>query len=439
MREPASSWRVVVTIPEPSPMSWDLPPAELYERTDVIGGLRTLHELAVAAAASGREVELRGPVSRPVLDSLASAAGARPQLPSDRRRPNARDIVINIEGEHDSLRFARYLLSPARLVIALLAPTGQFGWPFVSPWSPESPLTVDIEKLGRPEHFRAMADLGIDIWTHMPPAYELARSVGARCAFIGNGEPDPVKQQMAVKDIPVVYLEANRWRPLAEQVAERMSMPVQMIPKGDHETIMRTLARSQVMLWPCRVEGDGRLLREARARGAVVVGLASNVYAVGLDEASGAIAVEDLEQMPGVVERLLADPERLQALAEAGRRSAVEQVDWTRYLERVDAAITAVEERPQEDSANARATFGERLGLMMDERERAVHRVEELDEHLVDAAARVRGLEQELDSAREVIAELGRQLEQARASQPATSWRPIRLGLTAAILRRSRS
>ncbi len=294
MSEQAPDRRVVVTIPEPNPISWDLPPAEPHERTDIGGGFRTLHELAVAVAAGGRSVELRGPVSRPVLDSLAEAAGARPRVPLEKHRPIARDILIFPEGEHDPLRFARYVLSPARLVLALLAPTGMFGWPFVSPWCPESPLNMALDDLARPEHFRAMAALDVDVWTHMLPVPELARAAGARCTLIGSGNPVPLASRPAAKDIPAVYLQANRWRALAEEVARKMRTPVQMIPKGDHEAVMEALARARVLLLPARVEGDGRLLREARARGTVVVGLSSNVYATGLDEASGAIAVENL-------------------------------------------------------------------------------------------------------------------------------------------------
>lgn len=378
MSEQTSDWRVVVTIPEPGSAPWDLPPAELHERTGLVGGLRTLHELAVAAAASGRSVELRGPVSRPVLDALAEAAGARPDLPTDRRRPTARDIVVNIEGELDPLRFARHLLSPARLVVALLAPTGQFGWPFVSPWRLESPLTLALDSVARPEHFRAMAALNVDMWTHMAPVHELARTVGARCTFIGSGDPVPLASLDRAKDVPVVYLEANRWRPLAEEVARNMQTPVRMIAAGEHEAVMDELARARVLLWLSRVEGDGRLPREARARGTVVVGLASNIYATGLNEASGAIAVERLEQVPEVVEALLVDPQRLETLSRAGQRTAREQVDWARYVERVDGAIAATEDRPEDPAASARATFGDRLGEMLDERRGAIRRVAEL-------------------------------------------------------------
>jgi hypothetical protein len=421
MSERANGCRVVVCVPEAGPIRWELPPAELHGRSDIQGGIRTMHELAVAAAASGRSVEMRGPISRPVLDTLAAAAGVRPSLPTRERGPSKRDIVINVEGQDDPLRYARWVLSPARLVLALLAPPGLFGWPFASPWRVEAPTTIALESVARPEHFRAMAALNIDVWTHMSRAHEIACAEGVRCSFIGSGDPVPPAPPVARPDGPVVYLEANRWRALAEEVAGKMRTPVQMIPHGDHATVMDALARARVLLWPARVEGHGRLLGEARARGTVVVGLASNVYATGLDEASGAVAAVDLEHMPEEVESLLEDPRRLEALSQAGWRTAREQVDWTRYVERVDAAITAVEERPQDAAASARSTFGELLGTMLDERLGAIERVAELDAQLATATERVKHLDRELESTCEALREIRVQLDRAGAQASAAT------------------
>lgn len=412
---------MVVSTLEREPVGWDLPPAELHERTEVAGGIRTLHELAVAAAVSGRVVELRGPVSRPLLDALAGTAGALPQLPADQRRPTAQDIVVLPNGGYDLTRIARCVLSPGRLVLALLSPTGQSGWPFVSPWYPQPHLTVPLESLCRPEHFRAMAALSVDMWTHMAPVHELACAVGARCTFIGSGEPVSPAPGSRVKDVPVVYLEANRWRALAEEVAGNMRTPVQMIPAGDHETVMDALARARVLLWPSRVEGDGRLLREARARGTVVVGLSSNIYATGLHEAAGAVAVDSLEQMAEVAEALLVDRQRLEEMAQAGRRTAREQVDWPRYVERVDAAITATERRTEDPAASARAAFGERLSVMLGERVRAIGRVRELDAQLAAALVRVESLDGQRGAARERLSQLELQLREAGEQATAVS------------------
>jgi hypothetical protein len=410
-----SSWRVIVGTADPHPVTWGLPRAELHERSHIPGGIRTMHELAVAVACSGRPVELRGPVSSPVLEALSAAAGARPELPARARAPRRGDIVVIPEGGEDPLRFGRYVLSPARLVLAVLAPPGQFGWPFVSPWAARGALSVPLEGLARPEHFRAMAALGVDVWTHMARVHELACAAGARSRFIGNGDPLPAPRLPAVKDIPVAYLEANRWRELAEQVSRGLAVPARMIPHGDHEAVMEMLARTRVLLLPARVEGDGRLLREARARGTVVVGLSSQVYATGLDEASGALVVDSLEQMPAAVDGLLAEPERLQALAAAGRRTAAKQADWPSYVTRVDTAIAASEEREEDPAASALAEFGERLGELLAERLRALERVAQLDGQLGVAAARVGELDAALADQRAALGELGAQREQAAA------------------------
>lgn len=234
----------------------------------------------------------------------------------------------------------------------------------------------------------------------------LARAQGASCAFIGSGEPNPPIEEQAVKDIPVAFLQANRWRPLAERVSDMLATPARMIAAGDYETVMAELSRAQIMLWPARVEGDGRLPREARARGTVVVGLASNVYATGLEEQSGALVADTLEQMAEMVEGLLADPARLRRMADAGRVSAREQVDWDRYLERVKRALVSVEARSPDPAATARAAFGERLAVLLGEGNRAIERVAELDEHLADAQARVVILDRELNAARARIEQL---------------------------------
>jgi hypothetical protein len=256
-----------------------------------------------------------------------------------------------------------------------------------------------------------MTALGIDLCTHMARAHELACAAGARCTFIGNGSPLPPPVGPAVKDIPVAYMEGDNWRPLAEEVARNMATPVHAIPAGDHDTVMEAVGRARVLLWPARLTGHGRVLWEARALGTVAVGLASNIYATGLNEESGAIVADSLESMPQVVESLLGNPERLQSLAQAGRRSAQEQVDWSRYVERVDRALSATEDRPEDPAAGARAAFGERLGAHMDDRTRVIARVLELDAALADAGARVEVLDEELASARQMLQELGRHLQ----------------------------
>jgi hypothetical protein len=398
--------RLVISVLDPEPVSWQMPAAEPHQDTFIAGGFRTLHELAVAASATGRTVELRGPVSIPVLDELAGAAGARPELPETPRRPGEGDIVVVLGGGSDVLRFARLVLSPARFVLALLAPPGLTGWPFVAGWEIESYLSVDPASVARPEHFRAMAAMGVDLWTHMPRVQKLASEAGARCSFIGNGDPLPFETSQIEKDLPAVYLEANGWSSLAHEAAGLMRTTVTAIPDSPHERVIEMMARARVLLWPARVTGHGRVLWEARSQGTVVVGLESNIYATGLDEGSGAVAVSSVREMAAVAEDLLGSPERLRSLSEAGRRSAREQVEWPRYVERVDAAIAAVEGREQDAGAGARAVIGERLCEMLDERLVALDRVVELDGVLAEAAARVRVLDDQLAAAARVIGEL---------------------------------
>jgi hypothetical protein len=77
---------------------WDLPASRLVERTWIHGGERSLYELAVAAAAIGQDVELRGDISEPDLRDLRDAAGAAPAVGMGPRRPteeeNAWDLFM---------------------------------------------------------------------------------------------------------------------------------------------------------------------------------------------------------------------------------------------------------------------------------------------------------------------------------------------------------
>jgi hypothetical protein len=69
----------------------DLPASVLGDHR-LGGGGRSLHELAVAIAATGRDVELRGRVSRPELSRLADAAGVAPRVDLPARGPAAPDV-----------------------------------------------------------------------------------------------------------------------------------------------------------------------------------------------------------------------------------------------------------------------------------------------------------------------------------------------------------
>jgi len=350
----------------------ELPPAMPVTAPWIGGGIRTLHELAFAAAASGWRVELRGPVLPSAFERLAVAAGVRPELPDTPRRPAAEDLIVIPEGYEDPWSIARVVLSQARGIMMLLAPPGLFGWPFVpGKWSRASPLIAERAVLARPEHFRGAAELGLTLWTHMPRMAQLAHDAGVPCRSIGNGSPSTVAEPPA-KRVDVAWLQANRWAPLAESVAtslgERIS--VDAIEEVEHDELLARVGAARVLLWPSRIEGHARIAGEARLLGCVPVALASNEFATGLDEASGAVVVDTVEQMRPAVEALLRDPARLAELAERGRRSAAIQLDWDAYAARVGAALYEVEQAPRPDAVGALAGLGERLELLRGEHER---------------------------------------------------------------------
>ncbi|HUK93781.1 MAG TPA: glycosyltransferase [Gaiellaceae bacterium] len=351
--------RVIVWATGDESVGWRLPPALPITGTWVSGGVRTLHELAVAARVTGREVELRGHVFPPALAELAAEAGFAPTLPTEPRRPRTGEIVIVPEGIQDPLALARVVLSGAHVVLVILAPPGLFGWPLVDDHELVSPLEVDPATLARLEHFRALAGLGIVVWTNIHRIQELAASAGLECRFIGNGNPLPPGPP-AEKTVDVAWLRSNRWAPLAEEVARRTEATVDGIEEVEHPELLRRLGTARVLLWPSRIEGHARIALEARAAGTVPVALASNVFAAGLAEEHGAVAVETLEEMPAAIHALLADSERLAELAERGRHFAREQVDWPRFVQRVDEALDALD-AAEDPSTEARGAMGARV------------------------------------------------------------------------------
>jgi hypothetical protein len=357
--------RVVISTVDPPPI-WDLPAAVVATRDGwMSGGQQTLHEFAVAAKVAGYDVELRGAYSPELLDRLQAATGERPATPDARRRPVEHEIILVDEGGWDPLRFARYLLSPARVALGVFAPPGLFGWPFSGDPTHHDPATVDLDELARPEHFQAIAALGLDLFTHMHRVHDLATEEGVRSHFLGNGSPLPAPESAEHKDIDVAYIERSRWLDLAERAVALLDHPAHRIVTAPHAEVLAQIARTKVLVWPARVEGHGRVLWEARAAGTVVVALSSNVYATGLDQAAGAIAVDSLEQIPAVVERLLADDAWRGELSQAGRDTAREQVNWRRYVARVDAAIRRVNDRDEDPQEQAFGWFGRRIDDML--------------------------------------------------------------------------
>jgi hypothetical protein len=401
MPSPSSSRAGRVVVYTGAGDGFDLPPARRAAEDWIQGGARSLHELAFAAAATGRHVELRGPVLPTAFDSLAAATGLAPELPPTPARSTAGDIVVIPEGETDPLSAGRVVLSPARVVLLVLAPPGLFGWPYTEGWAPQPPLTVERDSLARPEHFRAASALGMTVWTPMMRVRELSHGAGVPCRFIGNGSPLEIPESVE-KSVDVAWLRANRWAPLAEQLAARLpsGLVVDAIEEVEHDELLRRLAAARVLLWPSRIEGHGRISTEARSVGCVPVALSQNDFATGLDAGSGAIVVDTLEAIAEAADALLGSPDELAELASRGRRSAREQLDWDTYVARVDEGLAAVEKADALDGA-ARAVIGDRVADLLAHKAAGIaeheRRSAELDRRLADAAARESELRAQLE------------------------------------------
>jgi hypothetical protein len=328
-----------------------------------------MHELAVAFACAGQKVEIRGEVDTAVLSELSSAAGAAPELPGRPRELTAEDVVFVYEGVEDPLVYARLALSPARLVLMVLAPPGLCGWPFSAGWSLPDHLAVDPESVARPEHFEAAAALGFELWTNSPA---LQRASSVPCKYVGRGLPTRFPESPSEKDIDALFLENNRWAALGKRVAEELGPRAVVAPLTGHRELLELFGRARVLVHPMRVEGNSRLSTEARAMGAVPVVLASNPYG----EKTATLAVDSVDEMAGAVDRLLGDPARIRKLSAEGIAFAHEELAWQPYVERVAQALTtgAVDvARP------ARAEMG--AALREAERQRLAVVEHELDRH----------------------------------------------------------
>src|SRR4051794_29438847 len=203
---------------------WAMPAAEPHDNGWIEGGRRTMHELAVAIAAGGRRVEFRGEPSLPVLEELqAAAGGGRGGLPSEPRLPGPDDVVIVNEGVSDPRVYARLALSPARVVLLVLAAPGLFGWPFVeTAWVKPDHETVDLASLARPEHFIGAAALGFKLWTHTPAFAAIAREAGVECRLIGRAAPGGVPPAARARDIDVLMLGHSHWPQTSRRLADAL-------------------------------------------------------------------------------------------------------------------------------------------------------------------------------------------------------------------------
>jgi hypothetical protein len=111
-----------------------------------------------------------------------------------------------------------------------------------------------------------------------------------------------------------------------------------------HE-LQRELGRGRVFVHCMRIEGHSRLGAEARRAGTVTVGLASNRFATGFDEASGGALAVRVEDVRPLVESMLADPEDLARRQQRARATAARESSWDEYVRRVGDAITSTARR----------------------------------------------------------------------------------------------
>jgi hypothetical protein len=346
-----------------------LPASSLVAR-DIRGGERTLYEIAVAAAATGREVELRGLIDESALQRITRAAGSAPRVGLPPRLPKPDDLVVVPEGHVMPLPYARLALSPARPVVAVLAPPGLFGWPFSpDPWDRPDHLTVDPSTLARPEHFRRIAEAGFEMWTQSPGIAEAAARAGVRCSWIGCGSPLPFPDHQP-KRFDVVTVTDNRWADLARTAVAGLDRSHLPIPRVAHDEMLRLLGLGRVLAWPSRVEGHARIQVEARAMGTVPVALSSNPFADGLDEKSGAALVDTVEEIAPRIEELLQEGDRLAELSARARESARSQMDWDTFVARIDEVLRLIPGgRPASVGATMAGTFGQALALRVEEAE----------------------------------------------------------------------
>jgi hypothetical protein len=316
--------------------------ARLHDPPWINGGVRTLHELAVAAAAAGYECEVRGDFHGGVLAELAGAAGVRVGAPDEPRAATADDIVCVPDGLRDPTFFIRVALLPSRPVYFAMAPPGLFGWSFTPGWHPVDPMEVDPGSVGRPAHCHAIDALGFRVWSNADTTGAAFRDAGVPATVLHEGWPGSLPAA-PVKDVDVVTVGDNRWTSLTRAALEGFGGTWRELPMLPNRELIEELGRGRVFVHCARIEGHSRLALEARRMGTCCVGLSSNRFAVGFDEASGGVLVDELQDVVPAVERLLRDPTELAHRQERARRSVEEIVDWDLYVGRVGAALAAIE------------------------------------------------------------------------------------------------
>ena len=422
---PGPPGRLVVSLIG-DPVHGQLAESRFVDRRFLPGGEHNMYELAFAAAAAGWPVELRGWLHRETYEAFRAAAGTAPSVDLEPRPPIADDLVVVPEGWRDPLDYARLLLSPARLAIFILAAPGLFGWSFQSaPWSPPDPLTVALNEVATPAQFRAMHELGFSLLTHSPGIQAAAQAAGAPCSFVGTGRPYAVEApgRGAARSTAVAALLANRWAPLVERVAGELDdLSVDLIEEAPNSEVLVRLSRAQILLWPSRIEGHATIPWEARSVGCVPVALSTNRFAVGLDEGSGAVVVDTVDELAPAIRRLFADRSWLSELSARAREHARAEVDWGSYVERVGAVLAAMGEPSA--ARDALAGMGSALAAWQTEQSDSwQRRLEELtaeQQRLSADRDRLAGIDAELERVRgdrDRLAGIDTELERVRADR----------------------
>ena len=425
----------LVVIPAGEATDWQLPPAEEQDLTWVPGGHRSLYKMAVAAAAAGHDVEIRGFYGRS-LHEVERAGGGEVRLPREGRVPGPDDVIVVPEGGVGPVLLIRMLLSPARAVMALLAPPGLFG-PWILPgFSPPDPLEVDPSDVARPEHFRFLRGIGFELLTNSPEMARRARATGEDCTFFATGQPLPMPEP-GERTHDVAFLASNRWAPLSRRVAERVRGRVLEIPESSWTDAIRAMGSARILILPVVVEGRSSIQIEARSVGTIPVGLRSNAFYDGIEEGGG-VLVDSLDDMVEEIHRLLGRPDELAERSGRAIETARRQTAWEPFVEHVAAFLSAP--APPDPSRAARSLVGELLADMVTGSDELRRTIDDLQRGVAwqrDVIARTEDerdqLREEVEALRGDAATARKERDEAlRGADAVRSRRSVRLADTAA-------
>jgi hypothetical protein len=228
-----------------------------------------------------------------------------------------------------------------------MAPPGLFGWSFTPGWEYVDALQVDPASVGRPESCRAIHALGYRVWSNADTTAGAFHEAGVPATVLHEGWPLAALDE-PIKDVDVVTVGDNRWSQVNRAALEGFRGTWREIPRMPNRELIAELGRGRVLVHCPIVEGHSRIAIEARRMGTCCVGLSSNRFAVGFDEASGGALVDRPEDVVPTVERMLGDEMELAQRQERARRSVTAITDWPAYVRRVGAALADVAAAPDQ-------------------------------------------------------------------------------------------